>query len=306
MDVATITILIILALNLTLTLVYVVQKFMKKEPIGIALFFLFLPIFGFLIYYLPYLIQKICGNTEYDRDSLVQRINFEKSQEPPSIETELNVVPIGDAMVASSNAAKRALLLEELKKDIHNNYRVLLAAGEDSDSESVHYVAAAKMEVHRLLQERWMRALDAYEDYPDDAELFYNVTDSIKGLIDSSLLSEKEQRIFRKKYCTFLQKAMREHRELPRIQDYSYYLVCLTKLGKKQDAIEFWNQEQYPCKDEASFFSMMELYYDEKNQNEFYNTLEELSKEDGIRLSPEGLSKMRYWISRKEELACCL
>lgn len=142
-------ILILLIINIIISLIWFILKLEKKQVAWMALFFICLPGLGYLIYYVPRILEKIIYENKYDRESLVKRFDIEKSQERPYLEEELNVVPIEDAMVISNNTEKRTLLLNQLKKDMLNSYRSLLVAENDEDSESAHYVAAAKMEVYR-------------------------------------------------------------------------------------------------------------------------------------------------------------
>ena len=100
-----------------------------------------LPVLGEIIYFLPQLLLCIAKSGNYDRESLVKRLEVEQEHVMPELKKELNVIPISDAMAVSSNVEKRTLLLDQLKKNIFTNYKTILIAGTDSDSESVHYVA---------------------------------------------------------------------------------------------------------------------------------------------------------------------
>ena len=133
----------------------------------------------------------------YDRENLVKRLEIEQERVMPAVEKELNVIPIEDAMVISSNVEKRALLLEQLKKDINANYKVILPAGSDSDSESAHYVAAARMEVYRRKQVILAAKKKEWEkerDNPDKLKAYLN---EIEDALDSNRLADKEEDIYR-------------------------------------------------------------------------------------------------------------
>ena len=115
-------------INLVCSLVFTVVSAKKGQKLFLGAFFAVFPVMGFAIYFLPQSILKIQKNYAYDRESLVKRYDIEQEEAVPFIDRELNVVPIEDAMAVSSNEEKRALLLEQLKKDIHENYRVALPA----------------------------------------------------------------------------------------------------------------------------------------------------------------------------------
>ena len=128
-----------LAANFALSLLYAVIKGIRREGAGMAVYFIFLPGLGFLIYFLPGLLQMFLEKMGVDREAiLIHAFEVDLQPEHPDVREALNVAPVEDAMAVSGNAEKRALLLKQLKKDLKENYRILLAAEQDEDSESAH------------------------------------------------------------------------------------------------------------------------------------------------------------------------
>ena len=104
-----------MAVNLAGAVLYALVKAARKENVGAAVFFIFLPGFGYIIYFVPRLIHRLAGRETYDRDSLVKRFQIEQAAEHPDVKRELGIVPVEDAMAVSGSAEKRALLLIQLK-----------------------------------------------------------------------------------------------------------------------------------------------------------------------------------------------
>ncbi len=286
---------LLLVVNFAGTALFVMIRAARKESVGIAVFFLFLPILGFVIYALPYAVTRLAGRARYDRDSLVHRNRIEKMTQHPDLEDELNIVPVEDAMAISENKEKRALLLRQLKKDISENYKALLAAEKDEDAESVHYAAATKMEVHRLLHGQFMECLKACEENGADEAHVREVLDSLRKLIESGVLSGREQAMYRKRYCDLMESRQGTEEGAPGDADYETWLVYLIESGRFQEAERLWREEKNRVKSENSYMKMAEMYYMRKDKSRFRDCIAQLQQDKTIHLTAQGLERLRYW-----------
>ena len=286
---------IVLVINLACSVLYAVVKAARKEGTGVTLFFLFLPVLGFVIYVLPRLIQKLLGEESYDRDSLVQRFQIDQMTEHPNVREELGVVPVEDAMAVSGNTEKRALFLRQLKKDSNENYKVLLAAENDEDSESVHYVAAAKMEAYRLQQQNWMDCNQAYEEDPRDPKKFHRACAALEAMIGGSVLSPIEQKMYKEKYCAMV-RAREDKETAPK--EYETYLAYLVELEEYEAAEQFWAQHRDRVKSEAAYLKMMELFHQKEDWAGLRACVTQLQADREVRLTARGLEQLRYWRGR--------
>lgn len=292
-------ILILLIINLVCSVIWFILKYMKNQIAWMALFFICLPGLGYLIFYIPIFLEKIISKGRYDRESLVKRFHVEKSQERPYIKGELNVVPIEDAMVISNNSEKRNLLLNQLKKDIFNNYRSLLVAENDEDSEAAHYVAAAKMEVYRMHQQRWNEALKRYKKDLNGIKIFYEIIEILEELIESEVLSMKEKKLYKEKYCDILEEQINSNKDIIRTKEYKTYLTYLVEDKYYEKAEMFWHDNYESVKCEESYMMIFRMYYECKDRVKFYKCIHKLEKDDDVRLSEDGLEKLRYWLLKE-------
>lgn len=281
-----------------------VWRFKKKKQPWLAVYFLILPVFGFLIYYLAFFLYWLrAAGSSYDRDSLVMRIHFRNVPEHPSLEKELNIIPVEDAMAISSNQEKRTLLLEQLKKGVHTNYRQVLRAGNDQDSESAHYVAAAKMEVSGELLKQLHEASHLFDKEQENVKYYLNYLKALKHYIESALLSEREAGIYKEKYCILISGANEELMAALTAEQYAPYLEYLIELEKYSLAEAFWFSHGPEVKTEQGYFLMLRMYYEQQKEEKFLQILMEIKNTPELVLSPEGLAKFRYWIGRKEYAA---
>lgn len=291
-----------LAENLALSILYAIVKLARKQAAGVALFFIFLPGLGFLIYFTPIIFRSALKRVGIDREAvLTHAFHIDRMPEHPNVVEALNVVPVEDAMAISENADKRALLLKQLKKSLHDNYKILLAAEEDDDSESAHYVAAAKMEIYRLQQARWLECRRDLEQNPDDPEYYHTACAVLAEMLASGVLSEREQSAYQKQLCNLVDKQLNHDATLVLPAEYENYLDALIKLERYHTAELLWNNHADTMRSEAAYNSMLSMYYQQGNRQQFEKTLSSLRNNRQIRLSPQGLEQLRYW---SERLAC--
>lgn len=288
-----------LAVNTVLAALFVVLKLLRRESVGMAAYFIFLPGLGFFVYLLPSLLHAFLKSIGVDQEAiLIRAFEVELQPEHPDVREALNVVPVEDAMAVSENVEKRALLLKQLKKDLTENYRVLLAAERDEDSESAHYAAVAKTEIYRLHQTRWLECRRDYAKDPDDPEKFHTACQILSEMLSSGILSSREQSAYQKRLCDLVQKQLdaEEIEVLP--SEYEEYLVALVELGRSEDAERLWGEYTDQLQSEAAYQSMLKMFYRMGERQKFEDLLNDLCRNRQVRLSPKGLERLRYWKGR--------
>lgn len=290
---------VFLTVNAICAVFYGIWKAVRKESVCAAVFFLFLPGLGIVIYGLPQLVQRLFFEESYDRESLVRRFSMESMAEHLDLKSELSVVPVEDAMAVSTNSEKRELLLKQLKKGLHENYKTLLAAEQDKDSESVHYVAAAKMEVYRIQQQKWIESIRAYEKNQDGREQFKDVCASLRNLIEGRVLSAREQDMYKKKYCRLVEEKLKSAGGMVSKEDCEAYLIYCVELDNRQRAEQFFRESRDLVRSEKCYEKMIEMFYQKREKEKFAKCLQELREDKQIRLSAQGLDKLRYWMQRE-------
>lgn len=293
-----------LTANFVLAVLYAVIKGIHREGAGawMAVFFFFLPGLGFLIYFLPGLLRAFLEKEGVDREAvLTHTFEIDRQPEHPDVREALDVVPIEDAMAVSGNTEKRALLLNQLQKNLQENYKIILTAEQDEDSESAHYVAAAKMEIYRLQQARWLECRRDYEKEPDDPEKYHMACAALTGMLDSGVLSAREQSAYHKRLCDLVQRRIDAREEEVTQKEYEEYLNSLVELGRYADAELLWQKYADRMRSETVYQNMLKMFYQTGEQQKFENILDDLRKNKQIRLSPKGLEQLRYWMGRFSE-----
>lgn len=293
-----------LVINTALAALYAVVKRIRHEGAGVAVYFVFLPGLGFLVYFLPGLLQAFLKRLGVDQEAiLIRAFDIELQPEHPDVREALNVVPVEDAMAVSGNEEKRALLLKQLKKDLTENYRLLLAAEADADSESAHYAAVAKAEIYRLHQTRWLECRRDYAQDPDDPEKYHTICAVLTEMLASGILSSREQSAYQKRFCSLVQRQIDTVDSEVSAEEYEEYLSCLVALGRYEDAEGLWQTYADRMRSEAAYQNMLKMFYQVGDRQKFEAILEDLRQNRQVRLSPKGLEQLRYWMARLAEAA---
>ena len=289
---------IILTLNAVGALIFFFLYLRKGQKAFLALFFLALPVLGFVLYFVVLGMGRIRNRKIYDRDSLVGRSNVEKSLLRPDMEKELDIVPVEDAMAVESNEEKRKFFLNELKKDLYRNYREILPAGRDRDSESAHYVASARMEVYRNLYDKIREGVEEYSKDSKSAEKLSSLLFRIADLANSGLLSKGENEIYKKKYCDIFAMTSESLKKQFEWREFEQQIIFLVDLKRFEEAEHVWKKMAKGNRTEKGYARMLELYYEQKDRQEFHRVLDEL-RGSGIVLSPDGMNMVRFWLAER-------
>lgn len=275
-----------------------------SETIGFALFFIFLPGLGFVIYFLPEFLLNFLEVVGVDREAVLTHVfDIERVPEHPDLDEALNVVPIEDELAIGDNSEKRALLLRQLKRDLKDNYKILLSAQQDEDSECAHYVASAKMEIYRLVQMHWLECRKAYELSPGDPKTYHNACAALIDLLESEVLSAQEMNTYRKRLCSIVQKQIDLRPDVVSLPEYEKYLGCLVDLKQYRQAEMLWKLHADQMRSEEVYHQLLKMYFNQKELQKFENTLDDLCRNKEVHLSAFGLDHLRYWKKRLIDVA---
>lgn len=289
---------LILIINLIITILCAVIWNKKCKGILIVIYFLFLPILGPGIYFLSGLLYQLKKETGYDRETLVKRLDIEAPRQAPMMKKELNIVSVEEAMAVGKVSEKRELMLEQLKKEDSNKYRHILVAGRDEDSETAHYVAAAKMEAYRKKFAEIIELKNQIKDSGAAVREYNQLLLKIEDYIESGLVEEKEATIYMEEYCKIMDENFGLEGDTFTTREYTNYIRYLIVLKENEKVEAFWNKQHDKDKNEESYLAMLRYYYDNLQKDKFYQCIDELKKSDII-LSPGGLELFRYWESRR-------
>jgi hypothetical protein len=284
-------------INLFFVIIFALSCRKKRQKIGLSLLFLSLPFFGFVIYFISKFVMRMCHEFSYDRDNLVKRHTIQGLQTAPNVAKELDLISIEDAMAVSSKKEKRELLLTQLKKDLYENYRSILPASTDTDSESAHYVAAAKMQVRQQMHGEIIEMQKQIQELTVESNVWKEYLFKLEKYIESGLLEQKESIIYKEEFCLYFEKLQQLETCSLEKTECTNYLCYTIDLGRIEKAESFWTKCSDEQKEEVSYRKMLELYYNQRNKDKFYEYIQQLEKSD-IKLSSDCLAMLRFWNRR--------
>lgn len=286
----------IIIMNTAITSIWSILRIIRKRDVKYAIILFFVPLFGYVLYYLPrwaFMIRKQAG---YDRDSLVNRIPVERTVEQTDLEAAFRVAPIQDVLVAGNDMEKRQILLSRLKKNMDESYDSIKVARDDADSESVHYVSSVRMELYKKYYAELEAARTLYiekkmsEDQETAKESLLRI---LNEFIRSDLLQKVEMDIFMEEYCERFQDMNRQ--KYPNAYNNYVYFLCVLyreteiRLELKEENASLWGYETYN--------RLLSYFYNENEKETFYWIMKKL-RSSRLLLDQKGMELVRFW---KEE-----
>jgi hypothetical protein len=268
----------------------------KKKWLAQYLISFFFPLLGFLLIYL--MNKRVRSQKEAIPNRLMkQKADLDQREISifkEDVEKGRNVIPIEDALILNENKVRRTMLLDLLKDESILNIDTLKFALENEDSETSHYAATAIMELKRKLLNS-MQSLDLQVDEnPNDLNTLSAYKEVITQYINSGFLDEKTLLKNKYNYSAILEKMIEIQ---PNEESYFVEKIsCDLSLAEYSTAryyCDLFVRLHPNCED--AYFMDMQIHYLMKNSESFEKSLNQL-RNSSVRLSPTGLSKLRFWL----------
>lgn len=288
---------IILILNTLISILFILMVKDKRERI-FGLFFLFLPIFGFVLYLLPKFVFRLTKRHNlYDASNVKLKISDETFSQRPNVPEEMNIVSFNEIMQVGQKEEKRALLLNVLKDDLVDNASFIRSAMGDSDSETTHYAASATMQIYTKLRSA-IQALETQQSLdPENPQIMLHLLSAISDYIHSGVLTSRDSDFYRNKYV----------RAFNTLKQYDPSLLSCDAYLKQADyqfasfdvhkSIETALEARNRFDQEEAHLKLLELYYKTGNANKFSEAFESFRRSK-LTVSNKGLELIRFWNKR--------
>lgn len=289
-----------MVLNIVLTyyllsLIYViVLVVLRKRGVGLqAMILIACPFLSLLILYA--MSKKPNRNGELP-DWLLRREQYEDfALRSPDIDKEINIVPFDDALMLNDNKTKRKMLMDLLKGEFMQHVDALEHALQNEDSETSHYAATAVQKAKSDLLKN-MRNIEMNLEKKDvDYELLASYRDVLDQYIKIEFLDQYNRKKYAYTYLHTLDQLIQlsPKRDAGNYQNKIRVALTLGEHGKAADAATQF-LATFP-NDENAYFSAMNVHYKMYNELDFKQVMNRLTS-SGIRLSPNRLNQLRFWI----------
>ncbi|MED1568636.1 hypothetical protein [Bacillus paramycoides] len=263
-----------------------------------ALLIIFLPLIGIILglyLFKPVKPAPVLQRKKEDQSTLpAENEEDENFYQTINIESEMNIVPIQDALILNDNKTKRKLLIQSLKENSVGSTKVLEKALENEDSETSHYAATAIMEMKRKFLNSMRDLALQLEEHPDDVRVLSAYAEKMNQYLKSTLLDEGTYRQYQSILSDILEKLLEAgqgHKQ--------YYIEKINcDLGLMDfDKAGYYSEKflkDYPH-EEMAYIMALKLHYIGKNPTQLQKVIMSL-KNHPVRLSAEGLSIIRFWL----------
>jgi hypothetical protein len=250
-----------------------------------------------ILYYLGEFVLSKIFTKEYDVDFSEFAIsrNRAESNSLPDTAREMQIVPLEEVLLTSTDEEKRKRLLYELKKDYIGNFKTIKKAFDDKDSETSHYAAAAVSSIRGEYEANLRRLDTRYSQATNEQKLLLTreYSDYLLEFMNSSILDEYEMLKYSQLYVG-LMSAVNDEQFFTEA-DYEKIVDCAILSDNLPRAEKFALKSFGILPSEKSYMNLLKVYYYTNRSELFLSTLNELKKSDNS-LSNEGLALVRFFM----------
>lgn len=294
-------VILILLFNLIAAVLYFLYSFFirrrRVKGFLISLMMLLCPLVGGLFLGLSSLLYVFY----FSKQANLHEISFNKERvqviTPPDEVTDLNTVPLEEALLVSDKGNMRRSLLNVLKSDFDNSLAAISAALESEDTETSHYAATVIMDVTAKFIKTTQSMQVEYDKQPDNTELASMYADYIYQFLETGILSEIEVKTYTHLYVQLVGSLYTHGRQEVKGQDYRR-AVSLLMDQKESDEALMWAKravENLPQNLDARI-SLLKVYHETGQREYFLEALESLKASD-IVLNKEAIDLVRFYAS---------
>jgi len=294
------SVLAILAGNyLIVLIVFIAAFFQKKEQrstVFMLSWFLFIvPFFGLLYLLLGRFISYLNRKKNVDMSDVSFSQEREKLILPPDKETEMNYVPIQDAMAVSDTTSLRRLLLDTLRGNAKRTISSIAVAMNSKDTETSHYAASIILDALSECRLTAQNMIWQMQKNPEDVEINLLTLEYIHDILNLKIMNNVEQ----KSYIYILDNVAENlftHNLWYMTATHYLWMTDLFLSVKDYNMADKWvtRAGTYRPYMLDSFKANLHLYFEQKNQTAFFDCLNELKNSD-ILVDEEILSLFRLY-----------
>lgn len=285
-----IIVLVIIILNTLLALGYFLYGFLKtrQEEGGkmtkytiISIIFFLCPIVAPVVLAIGTLMYHIFFDSSID----LAAITFSKDRvdvfERPDMESEINLVPMEEAILIDDKESLRQLLLTVLRGDVSKSINAVTKALNSSDSEASHYAASAIMDINNEFQNTLQKFHAQLEATPNDKEVNQLFIEYLIKMLNTNFLSDMELKTYVYSLAHTCQAVYDFDRSFLRTGYYCNLINLLLRIGDIQ-AAKLWIPrllEEYP-EEMETFRCVLRFYYTTQDKENFFIHLDRLKHTD--------------------------
>ncbi len=284
--------------------IFVWACFQKKGRRGtgflIAWFIFIVPFFGLL--YL--LLSRFIGFLNRRKNVDMSDVSFSQEREklilPPDIETEMNYVPIQDAMAVSDTLSLRRLILDALRNDAKRTVASIAVAMNSKDTETSHYAASVILDALSEFRSTAQNMIEHTQKLPEDVEMNLLTFNYIHDVLKMKIMTNMEQEAYIYTLDNVAENLFTHNLWYMSATHYLWMADWFITI-KEYNMADKWVSRavQYRPNMLDTFKARLHLYYNQRNQSAFFNCLDEFGESD-VAADEEILNLFRLYGNQKD------
>ncbi len=281
-------VLVIIILNTLIALSVLIMAFLKKKEVRssmlmLAWFIFIVPLIGILFILLGRLISWLNRKKNVDMSEVSFSQDREKLVLPPDQETEMNYVPIQDALAVSDTESLRKLLLDALRNNAKKTVSSIAAAINSKDTEASHYAASVILDALSEFRATAQSMLEQMHKLPEDVEMNLLTFEYIYDVLSMKIMTQIEQESFIYTLNTVAENLFIHNLWYMTASHYLYMTDLFISI-KDYILAEQWAQRAFRYRPDVleTYKASLHLYFDQHDQKAFFECLNRLRDSDII------------------------
>lgn len=221
----------------------------------------------------------------FDSSIDLAAITFSKERvdvmEHPDVESEINLVPMEEAILIDDKEGLRQLLLTVLRGDVSRSINAVTKALNSADSEASHYAASAIMDINTEFQNTLQKFHAQLETTPNDKEVNQLFIEYLIKMLNTNFLSDMELKTYVYTLSQTCQSAYDYDKSYLKTEYYSNLINLLVRIGDIQSA-QLWTPRlmaEHP-EEMETYRCLLRFYYTTQDKDNFFTQLDRLKKSD--------------------------
>lgn len=211
---------------------------------------LFLPFWGILLILILHF--QICLRADGTKEIQLEKLKLDSElYKPIRIDTQNTAetaIPMEEALLVNSSKERRSLILDVLNDNPKEYIEFLQKAGNNDDTEVVHYAVTAMVEISKENDARLHALEQEYAAHPENPQILKSYTDFLWNCLSQNMMQGQVEQIHRELFCTLMQKKLRNqgqkqdfvrlvHNELAR-KNYTLAFEVLERMRSRYPSAE--------------------------------------------------------------------
>lgn len=201
-------------------------------------------------------------------------------------------VPIEEALVINSPKERRSIIMDVLNDNPKEYIEFLQKAGNNEDTEVVHYAVTAMVEISKENDYRLQQFEKMYSENPDDIAVIEDYTDFLWGCISQNLMQGQVMVMNRKLFSGLIERKLSLN---PNITDFVRVITNELELKNYIEAESYLKKlkENYPQSED--YYLMKLKYLASLNRGEEIKALISEIESSDVFFSSRAKEELAFW-----------